>query len=189
MTETENRRIPAHVADAVTALYRATYRDVLRFAIMLAGKSDAPDLVQHAFHQAALTWDEVGTRPLDGQVAWLKTVCRHKHIDNIRRDTTFDKLRVDVCEFYTTAPHDPASVTVARAALDRCWAAIQAMPTAQRTVAVLAWHQGLDPAEIAASLGISPATVRVQLHRARLRLEREVGELRPESTTSKRKAS
>ncbi|MFF2750674.1 sigma factor-like helix-turn-helix DNA-binding protein [Kitasatospora sp. NPDC058048] len=47
----------------------------------------------------------------------------------------------------------------------------------------------MDPAEIARSLGISPATVRVQLHKARLRLDREVGDLRPESTAKKRKVS
>ncbi|MGW7445131.1 RNA polymerase sigma factor [Kitasatospora sp. NPDC054795] len=151
------------------------YRDVLASTIHLAGRTNAADLVQHAFHEAALQWDEVGTRPLDGQKAWLRTVCRNKHTDGLRRDATFNTIRIDVCEFCTTALHDPADVTVARTALDRCCTAIQAMPPAQRTVAVLAWREGLDPAEIARSLGISPATVRVQLHKARLRLDREVG--------------
>ncbi|MFF2545716.1 RNA polymerase sigma factor [Kitasatospora sp. NPDC058063] len=132
MTETENRRIPTDVAEAVTVLFRAVYRDVLASTILLAGRTNAADLVQHAFHEAALQWDEVGTRPLDGQKAWLRTVCRNKHIDGLRRDATFNKIRIDVCEFYTTAPHDPADVIVARTALDRCWTAIQAMPPAQR---------------------------------------------------------
>ncbi|MFF2078399.1 RNA polymerase sigma factor [Kitasatospora sp. NPDC058162] len=197
MTETENRRIPADVAEAVTALYRATYRDVLLFATVLTGQAESgADLVQQAYQAAALRWDELDSRPLDGRIAWLKTVCRNKYVDGVRRDTAFGKLRIDVCEFYTTAPHDPADVTVARAALERCWAAIKAMPPAQRAVAVLAWREGLDPAEIATSLGLSPATVRVQLHRARLRLSREIGDHLPfarpaaaEGTAPKRKAS
>ncbi|MEU3570575.1 sigma-70 family RNA polymerase sigma factor [Kitasatospora sp. NPDC036755] len=196
MTTQENRRIPADVADAVTALYRAAYRDVLRSTTVLAGAADAPDLVQYAFQQAALKWDEVGSRSPDGQKAWLRTVSRNRFIDDLRRDVRFDDLHFKVCEHYTAAPHDPADVTVARDALERCWAVISAMPEAQRAVAVLAWREGLDPAEIARSLGISPATVRVQLHKARRRLTSEIGNhlpfARPDAakgTAQKRRAS
>lgn len=195
MTTEHTRRIPADVADAVTALYNAAYRDVLRSTTVLAGAADAPDLVQYAFQKAALKWDEVGSRSLDGQKAWLRTVARNRFIDDLRRDVHFDELHFQVCEHYTSAPHNPADVTVARAALERCWAVISAMPRSQRAVAVLAWREGLAPAEVAQSLGISPATVRVHLHKARLRLGAEVGEHLPfaqpaaQGTAQKRRAS
>ncbi|MFJ7280990.1 RNA polymerase sigma factor [Kitasatospora sp. NPDC098663] len=197
MTTEDKRRIPEDVSAAVTALYRAAYHDVLRSATLLTGQAHtAADLVQQAFHEAALKWHEqgLGSSSLGGQTAWLKTVCRRRHIDGLRRKIGFDEMRIDVYEQYTADGHDPAAVTVARAALDRCWAAIKAMPEAQRTVAVLAWRNGLDTAEIARDLGISQATVRVQLHRARLHRAREIGDDLPEAVDSaaakkRRKAS
>jgi RNA polymerase sigma-70 factor, ECF subfamily len=49
--------------------------------------------------------------------------------------------------------------------------ALGQLPESQRTVLLLIHQQGLEPSDVAATLGITENTLRVQLHRARQRLK------------------
>ncbi|MFD0260649.1 RNA polymerase sigma factor [Kitasatospora indigofera] len=163
-------------AEAVTALFRASYDEVLRYAQWLSGNDEqAKDLVQRAFHDGVKDWHRLDFLALDGQVAWLKRVCRNKHIDDLRRDGRFKELREALYARFSRSPRDPADMVVDRAAVEQCWKSIVSMPPVRRTVAVLVWRDQMETLEIAAELGISAATVRVHLHRARRQLERDVG--------------
>jgi RNA polymerase sigma-70 factor (ECF subfamily) len=68
-------------------------------------------------------------------------------------------------------PEDEAGNRELRAVLDE---AIDALPESHRTVFVLRELEGLDTAQTAECLEISPESVRVRLHRARALLRREV---------------
>lgn len=69
------------------------------------------------------------------------------------------------------SPEDDASNAELGAVLQE---AIEALPERHRTVFVLRQVEGLDTAETAACLGISPESVRVRLHRARALLRQDV---------------
>jgi RNA polymerase sigma-70 factor, ECF subfamily len=53
--------------------------------------------------------------------------------------------------------------------------ALDALPFKQRAVVILHDEEGFPAAEVARLLGISPATVRVHLHRGRKRLREQLG--------------
>ena len=55
------------------------------------------------------------------------------------------------------------------------WAAVSRLPEKLRTAVHLHYAEGYATEEIAALLGVPPATVRTRLHRARLRLKELLG--------------
>lgn len=62
----------------------------------------------------------------------------------------------------------PERIVAGRSMLEHVNAAIDALPSAQRAVLILRAQQGLEAAEVCATLTISEANMRVLLHRARL---------------------
>lgn len=67
---------------------------------------------------------------------------------------------------------DPEAACTQLEACRRIWEAIAELPVLQRRAASLAWAVGLQPREIAATLGLSVGSVHAALHRARRRLIR-----------------
>jgi RNA polymerase sigma-70 factor (ECF subfamily) len=139
---------------------------VLRVATALVGHGDAEDAAQEAMARAWKAWGTL--RDAGATRSWLLritvNVCREWHrgaFGTHRRSTT-------------PFPDDatPAALTEMDAgtsdhtgALD-LRAAIRALPDEQRLAVVLRFYGGMEPSEIAAALGIPPATVRTRLHRA-----------------------
>ncbi len=122
--------------------------------------SEAEDLVQSTFLRAmedAYRYD--GVRPVAG---WLSGILKNLAIDRLRRN----RLRKSEC-----LPPDlkdgpsPATIVADQDLWDRVTEEIHSLSNPYREVLALRIVNGLEPAEIAHSLGRSPSTVRMQLKR------------------------
>jgi len=153
-------------ADArFAALFRAHYIEVQRFLERrVADREDAAELAADVFRVA---WQRFDPGAPLGR-AWLFAVARNVLGDHYRRvqrrrdseQGIRDAAALDAQPTASVAPDDDHPV---RRALDTL------APEVQDLLRLRYWEQ-LDIAEIAEVLGLSPATTRVRLHRARARL-------------------
>jgi RNA polymerase sigma-70 factor (ECF subfamily) len=147
---------------------------VLRVATALVGYGDAEDAAQEAMTRAWKAWQTL--REASAVRAWLLritvNVCREWHrgaYGTHRRST--QPLPED--EAPAVLLEVDAGTSDHTGALD-LRAAIRELPDDQRLAVVLRFYGGMEPAEIAAALGIPPATVRTRLHRALAALRRRL---------------
>lgn len=133
-------------------------------ALMIAGEGPAAahDLAQEAFARTYRHWRQVRVGP--NPAGYLFTVAFRLRRRSRIREATLESVEG------LPAP-DPGLDTMAAVR-----AGLAAMPARQRACATLCLYLGLSPAEAADVLGLAPATVRVQLHRARQALRAALGE-------------
>lgn len=136
---------------------------VWAYAARRVGPDAAPDVVANTF---LVAWRR-GIRP-DRDLPWLYGIARNVIRDDRRAAQRQDQLAQRLT-LHTTDDHsaqgDPLGPAVAREAL----AALD--PEDREVLLLLAW-EGLSGREAAAALGITHATYRMRLTRARRRLER-----------------
>ena len=146
-----------------TALFDATHRPLLAYAVRrVADPADAADVVAETFLVAWRRLDEVPSG--DHARPWLFGVAR-RVLANLyrgerRRHALADRLRGGLSEL---APPDSGELSAVEIALGKLG------DDDRELLRLVAWED-LARDEIAIVLGISRATVRVRLHRARQRL-------------------
>jgi RNA polymerase sigma-70 factor (ECF subfamily) len=148
-------------------LFDAHYPAVLAYCRRRAAPEEAGDAALATFEVLWRTIDEPPARTLP----WLYRVAAAQ-LANGRRS---ERRRLGLVERLALRPaggaapsSDPAdSTTEAAAARD----ALDRLRPADRELLLLVAWEGLDPAEAAAVLGLTPATFAVRLHRARRRLD------------------
>ena len=154
---------------ALAAVFDATAPELLRVAMHLSrDPAAAEDLLQRTFLTAIERAASFDAR--ERLVPWLLGILGNHAKEAARKDRrTVDPSRLEPRE-----SADPAA-TAERAELsEEAWRAIDAIEDPARSVLVLRWRHGLEPAEIANALGIPPATVRSHLHRGLERVRRAV---------------
>jgi len=137
--------------------YRAESQQLVRFLMHVgATNEDAYDAAQEAFIAAWKNWDDI-----ESPRAWIRTVAyralsrRLRIVEKEESASDYDAVIQDVAE---QSFHSQEVVRL-----------IEALPRNQRaTLALLAAEFSVR--EISEILGISPATVRVHIHRGRARL-------------------
>ena len=140
--------------DAFGELYRLFSRAVHGVLVAHLPRRDADDLVQDVFLHALTRLRDLRDPAAFG--GWLCTIARRRAADHYRR--------APAQEAFTDAISSEASpdlVAQAQAAL----AAIRSLPEAYRETLALRLVEGLSGAEIAAATGLTPDSVRVNLHR------------------------
>lgn len=147
-------------ARAFTELYGRWSRTVHGIVLASVPKQDVDDLVQDVFLQAFRSLSALRDDLAFG--GWLLRIARNRAADYHRRATPTEPLEADVA-----APGD-AEEQRAREALD----AIRALPPAYRETLVLRLVEGMTGPEISARTGLTPDSVRVNLHRG-MKLLRE----------------
>jgi RNA polymerase sigma-70 factor (ECF subfamily) len=125
---------------------------------------DAPDLVQDVFLQAFERLQ--GLREPGAFAGWLATIARNRATDFLRQRHVTEELHESVA---------PAEALDARLDAERAIAAIRQLPEAYRETLVLRLVQGLTGPEIAALTGLTPDSVRVNLHRGFKLLRAQLG--------------
>ena len=134
----------------------------LRYARMVHGvliarvpRADVDDLVQDVFLQAMR---QIATlRDALAFGGWLATIARNRGNDHLRQVRPAEPLGDDV-----DAAGADASVSLeAKVVLQ----ALRALPEAYRETLVLRLVEGMTGPEIAAATGLTPGSVRVNLHR------------------------
>jgi RNA polymerase sigma factor (sigma-70 family) len=160
-------------------LYAAHARAVLAYALRrVAEPEDAADVVAETFVVALRRPGQVPPEP--DTRAWLYGVARrvlaNQRRGRLRRHGLGQRLRHELAAV-ARAP-DPADDVVPRTDAERLLAAL---PERDREVLELAAWEGLEPREIAEVLGISAASARQRLSRARAAVRRQTTTV-PEET-------
>jgi RNA polymerase sigma-70 factor (ECF subfamily) len=149
---------------AFARLYDRYARVIHGVLLARAPRADVEDLVQEVFLAAWNRLDALRDPAAFG--GWLATIARNRATDFHRRGVDFVELPADL-----KAPDGTASRTEALAILE----IIRTLPDAYRETLVLRLVEGFTGPEIAERTGLTPASVRVNLHRGmkllRARLE------------------
>ena len=156
-------------AERFEALWTAHYRSVLAYASRRAGPDLAADVAAGAF---AVLWRRIDDPPTD-PLPWLYAVARRELANQRRGDSRREALRSRLRLGRTDRYHVPDPADGATEGL-RARSALARLRPADREVLMLVAWEGLDPAQAAAALAISPAAFAVRLHRARRRLESQL---------------
>lgn len=143
-----------------------------RYAPMVHGvlltrvaKQEADDLVQDVFETALV---KLGTLKDAGAIgAWLAQIARNKAMDATRRKKKTDEIADDI-EGRDATPSQ-------RTEAQRILATIRALPEAYQETLVLRLVEGMSGPEIAAQVGMTADSVRVNLHRGMKLLKERLG--------------
>jgi len=149
-------------------LYQRHSGDVYRFALYLSGDPNlAEDITAESFLRV---WQSAAPVRLGSVKAYLLAIARNLFLHEVRRVQRLTELEERI----------PAAVSLekqtgVRAELDRVLADLGALPEADRAAVLLRAEDGLSYEEIAEVLGLPVATVKVKVHRARLKLAEKRG--------------
>lgn len=149
-------------------LYELHARMVHGILLARVPRLEVDDLVQEVFLHAMKRLPELREPAAFG--AWLAQIARNRANDFHRASRTTEELP-EVSSASTHSSADAAPRAEALAAL----AAIRELPEAYRETLVLRLVEGMTGPEIAARTGLTPASVRVNLHRGMKLLREALG--------------
>ena len=162
---TESTGPPAreqHFAD----LYHRTYPAVLRFVERRIHRSHAEDIAAEVF---LVAWRRLADVPPDPEqaCAWLFGVAHRTLRNGQRTDQRRHALAVRIADAQLTAlPANTLDPDLIAQQVDLAHAWRRLSPVHQESLALAAWD-GLNAAQAAVVLGISPVAFRLRLSRAR----------------------
>lgn len=147
-----------------TAMYDAHRNQVWAYAVCMADRQRADDLVSETF---VVAWRRLRDIP-EPPLPWLLGVARNMVRELIRAEGRQGLLELELRKWAAVAVTvSPDEKVATRLDVLRALAALREQ---DREVLILtAWHE-LTPHEAAHVLGIAPTAIRVRLHRARRRL-------------------
>lgn len=148
------------------SLYQSYAPQVRRFALFLCGSDElADDLTSETFVRA---WTSRGKIREATVKAYLFTIARNLFRDHLRRNKRYTELEESV-------PDESPGVE-ARAEhkeeLDAVMAELQKLAEVDRAALLMRVQEEMSYEEIAQALGLQVTTVKVKVHRARLKLMR-----------------
>lgn len=139
---------------AFASLYDRYARVVHGILLARVARVDVDDLVQDVFLSA---WQRLDTlRDPAAFGGWLAMITRNRATDSRRRSVEMDELPP------TLTAHD---ATAARAEALAILEIVRSLPDAYRETLIMRLVEGLTGPEIAERTGLTPASVRVNLHR------------------------
>jgi len=148
--------------EAFGRLYHRYARMVHGVLLAHAPHQEVADLVHDVFLQALRRLGTLREPAAFG--GWLAMIARNRAHDYYRRSRPHEELPEDLAQ-------RPSALAEARAVL----AAIQSLPEAYRETLVWRLVEGMTGPEIAERTGLTPASVRVNLHRGMKQLREKLG--------------
>lgn len=146
---------------AFAELYRRFHRAVHGVVLARVSYGEAADVVQDVFAIALERLPQLADPA--AFAGWLMSIARHRAIDLVRGRRPTDEL--------TDIPVPaPRSAEVAEVL-----AALRALPEAYQETMILRLVEGMTGPEIAEQTGLSPGSVRVNLHRGMKLLRERLG--------------
>ncbi len=161
--------------EAFTLLYRQTAAAVYAYLISLCGCPHlAEDLLQETFLAAFLGWPDFQGR--SSLRTWVHVIATNKFRDHCRKGWGKVQMAPEKLEALPAAGPAPPDAAIEKEERLRMHEAILALPPELRATLLLVRFEGLKYREAAAALGTTPATVRMQIHRAHRLLAQSLGE-------------
>jgi RNA polymerase sigma-70 factor (ECF subfamily) len=149
--------------EAFGELYRRFHRAVHGVVLSRVPYGDAADLVQETFAVALERLPQLADAA--AFPGWLMSIARNKAIDHLRAKKPADEL----ADAHVAVPA-PRSAEIAEVL-----GALRELPDAYRETLILRLVEGLTGPEIADQTGLSPGSVRVNLHRGMKLLRERLG--------------
>jgi RNA polymerase sigma factor (sigma-70 family) len=150
---------PPELSDAVEAAYRRVWPDVVRLGHLLTGsRALGEELAQEAFLGMLRR-----AEPPENPAAYARRAVANLAINHGRRQK-HERAYVARLTEETVLPPD----------VDETWQVVRKLPPRQRAVLVLRYYADLSEAEIAATLGCRPGTVKSLASRGLARLKEEL---------------
>ncbi|MGQ0630738.1 MAG: SigE family RNA polymerase sigma factor [Sporichthyaceae bacterium] len=141
--------------EAVTELYTAHYRSLVRLsAMLLRDTGAAEEVVQDAFVAMHSAWRRI--RDEDKALAYLRQTVVNRSRSVLRRRTVADKHAPMPGPDMPSAEHG----ALARYESEAMMAALRKLPTRQREALVLRYYGDLSEAEVAAAMKCSKGAVK-----------------------------
>ncbi len=153
-------------------IYERYSRDVYRYSFWLSGSAeDADDITSETFARAWVGRNEIRTETVK---AFLLAIARNLYLNQRRREKRHVELSPDQID-----PHpSPDRQVESRLELERAIGALRSFSEIDRTAFLLRIQHELPYEEIARILQLPLTTVKVKIHRIRLKLAaREIGEI------------
>ena len=166
--------LPLAATETFDGFYRRELPSLVTLAAALAGPAAADDIAQEAMLAAYRRWDRVSG--LDVPVAWVRRVCANQAVSVLRRRGAEARavLRLGARR---QQQFELASEP------DGFWSEVRRLPRRQAQAVALAYVYGMGVAEIAATLEVSPGTVKTHLSRGRAALAQTLGRIDEETST------
>ncbi len=155
-------RISAGDEEAFGELYRRYAPMVHGIVLARVPRDEVDDIVQDVFIAAYKSLTTLRDNNAVG--GWLAMIARNRATEYFRRAKPADELSEDL------GKNDPS-----RAEANEVLAAIRSMPDSYRETLVLRLVEGMTSREIAEQTGLSPDSVRVNLHRGMKLLRQNLG--------------
>jgi RNA polymerase sigma-70 factor, ECF subfamily len=150
--------------DDFSTLYRKYAPDVFRFALYLSGdRSQAEDITSETFVRV---WTSAQKVELSTVKGYLFTIARNLFLHGVRSKARHVELDPKLTDSLA-GPHVQAEQ---KEELRAVLAGLQELPEIDRAALLMRSLDGMAYEEIARTLGISLASVKVKIHRARLAL-------------------
>ena len=148
------------------ALYKKYAPDVFRFALYLSGnRAEAEDITSETFVRAWTAPEPIAIATVKG---YLLTIARNLFLQGLRK-----RSRTVALEDSIRDPHPgPEQETGQKAEVRAVMAGLRELPEIDRAALLMTAFEAMPYSEIAQSLGISVAAVKMKIHRSRLRLSR-----------------
>ena len=153
------------------AMYERHSKDVYRYAFWLSGSADdADDITSETFARAWVGREEIRTETVK---AYLFAIARNLYLKGIRHV----KRQTDLPPQHADPKPAPEQLVESKLELDRALMLVQALPEVDRAAFLLRVQHELPYDEIARILQLPLTSVKVKIHRARLKLAaQEIGE-------------
>lgn len=162
--------------DAFGRIVELYQRRLFGLALMMTrDPSGAEEIAQDAFVRAFVNLDGYDeARPF---YPWISTIAVR-----LAQNWLVRKTRVNTREGAELTPDrpvpaagpDPLTELIADENDRRLWHSVAALPSGERTAAILYYRQDMSVREIASALGVTSGTVKTLLFRARARLRRAI---------------
>ena len=152
-------------------IYERHSRDVYRYAFWLSGGADeANDITSETFARAWVGREEIRTETVK---AYLFAIARNLYLKGFRQT----KRQTDLSPRHADPQPAPEQLVESRLELVHAMALVQTLPEVDRAAFLLRVQHELPYDEIARILQLPLTTVKVKIHRARLKLAaQEIGE-------------
>ncbi|MDZ4797316.1 MAG: RNA polymerase sigma factor [Bryobacteraceae bacterium] len=152
----------------IESLFRQYSADVYRFALYLSGDPhDAEDITSETFVRVWTAPEQIRVATVKG---YLFTIARNLYLQGLRRS---GRRTAELDEALPDNKPGPLHQTEARAELDAVLADLQRLPEIDRTALLMRARDQVPYEDIAQALGISVASAKVKVHRARLLLQKQ----------------